>query len=129
MSLAALFQLIILLLSFFLPAKCNDFALGENPQKNKNLNKDTFVKKQLSPKLKVSNPYDSLVFHSVRKLKSSSGTKSVVFSKDMRFLYAMNLEGMSIMEFSQSTKEITRVFKFKKTLGLVWGFFYFGYLL
>jgi DNA-binding beta-propeller fold protein YncE len=72
--------------------------------------------------VKELKPYNEIVYQSVQKLKSSSGTKSVVFSKNMKSLYAMNLEGMSVCEFSQSTKSITRIFKFRKTPGVGWNY-------
>lgn len=67
-------------------------------------------------------PYDSLSFVSVEQLKSSYGTKSVVFSKNMKMLYAMNLEGMSVYEFSQKSKQVQRIFKFRQTPGTGWDY-------
>lgn len=86
--------------------------------------KDTFsTQAPEQPVLPVyMNPYDSLIFEGVQQLKSSFGTKSVVFSKSMRMLYAMNLEGMSVFEFSQKSKEVTRIFKFRQTPGTGWDY-------
>ncbi len=68
------------------------------------------------------DPCDSLRYIETEKLKASEGTKSVVFSKNMEFLYAMNLEGMSVMECSQKTRQVKRIFKFKATPGTGWDY-------
>lgn len=48
-------------------------------------------------------------------LKAGAGVKSVIFDNNQSFLYAFNLEGMSIMEFEQSSRLRTRTLYFKKT--------------
>jgi hypothetical protein len=68
------------------------------------------------------DPCDSLKFIQTENLKASGGTKSVVFSKNMEFLYAMNLEGMSVMECDQKSRQIKRIFKFKATPGTGWDY-------
>jgi len=110
------------LLIFFISNNCNNIASGESIHSTQNKPSDSPLIKLILPEEKPANTYDSLIFQSVKTIQSSSGTKSVVFSKNMRFLYAMNLEGMSVMEFSQSTKEITRIFKFKQTPGTGWDY-------
>jgi len=48
-------------------------------------------------------------------LHSSVGIKSIFFNSDGTKLYALNLEGMHIDEFSQTTKKILRRISFKPT--------------
>ena len=67
-------------------------------------------------------PSDSLSFLEKAVLDASGGTKSVVFSKNMNFLYAMNLEGMSVYEFDRKQRKITRIFQFKATPGKGWDY-------
>ncbi len=55
-------------------------------------------------------------------LASAPGTKSVIFNSTGTKLYAMNLEGMSVYEFDQSSKKITREFKFTPTRGMGWDY-------
>jgi DNA-binding beta-propeller fold protein YncE len=66
--------------------------------------------------------YENLVFLKVEKLAAASGTKSVLFNTNSTRLYAMNLEGMSVYEFSQPTRKIVREFKFKPTQGTGWNY-------
>lgn len=70
----------------------------------------------------VLAPYDNLVLDTTRTLQSAPGTKSVLFNSDGSRLYAINLEGMSIYEFDQKTKEIVREFKFRPTRGIGWDY-------
>jgi len=67
-------------------------------------------------------PYSSLEFSKVELLKAAPGTKSVLFNTTGSMLYAMNLEGMSVYEFDQSTKKVVREFKFKPTKGTGWDY-------
>ena len=67
-------------------------------------------------------PYENIVFEKVEVLSAAPGTKSVLFNTDGSKLYAMNLEGMSIYEFDQSTRKISREFKFKPTKGTGWDY-------
>lgn len=55
-------------------------------------------------------------------LKAAPGTKSVLFNSTGSKLYAMNLEGMSVYEFDQVTRKLTREFKFKPTRGIGWDY-------
>jgi len=70
----------------------------------------------------VLTPYDSLLFKENKKIKSGNGTKSVSFNSNMTKLYGLNLEGMSIYEYSRESKEILRIFKFKPTPGTGWDY-------
>ena len=67
-------------------------------------------------------PYLRLTFAKVELLQTAPGTKSVLFNRDGSRLYAMNLEGMSVYEFKQSSREVTRSFKFKPTKGTGWDY-------
>lgn len=64
----------------------------------------------------------SLTYQSVTKLPAGAGTKSVIFSADMTRLYALNLEGLSVYEYSQRDKKLLRIFKFKATPGTGWDY-------
>jgi DNA-binding beta-propeller fold protein YncE len=67
-------------------------------------------------------PYTRLRFQKTEHVKAAPGTKSVLFNKTGQKLYAMNLEGMSIYEFSQASRQIQREFKFKPTEGTGWDY-------
>lgn len=67
-------------------------------------------------------PYANLVYRKVELLGAAPGTKSVLFNSDGSKLYAMNLEGMSIYEFEQASREVIREFKFKPTKGTGWDY-------
>jgi DNA-binding beta-propeller fold protein YncE len=67
-------------------------------------------------------PYTDIEYEKTEVLSAAPGTKSVLFNGDGTRLYAMNLEGMSIYEFDQSTRNITREFKFKPTKGTGWDY-------
>jgi DNA-binding beta-propeller fold protein YncE len=75
-----------------------------------------------SIKPKKLKDYENLIFLKVEKLAAASGTKSVLFNTNSTRLYAMNLEGMSVYEFSQPTRKIVREFKFKPTTGTGWNY-------
>lgn len=114
-----------LFLSYIL---CNVLLLNCNSLSNlksQNLESSQPAKKKIQrvETFKYSNnPYDSLIFLSTEQLKSGNGTKSVIFNSDMTKMYALNLEGMSIYEYSQKTKSIIRIFKFKPTKGIGWDY-------
>lgn len=72
----------------------------------------TAVVKPMPDKVK---PYSRLVFHQSQILRSSFGVKSVLFNSDGTNLYALNLEAMSIYEFSQARKKIVREIVFSPT--------------
>jgi DNA-binding beta-propeller fold protein YncE len=71
------------------------------------------------PELK---PYSDIEYDKKETLTAAGGTKSVIFNSRGTKLYAMNLEGMSVYEFDQSAKKITREFKFKPTRGTGWDY-------
>ena len=67
-------------------------------------------------------PYSNIKYEKKELLSAAPGTKSVLFNNNGSKLYAMNLEGMSISEFDQPTRKITRNFKFKPTKGQGWDY-------
>ncbi len=66
--------------------------------------------------------YDDIIFQKKEILNAAPGTKSVLFNSAGTKLYAMNLEGMSVYEFDQASKKITREFKFTPTRGMGWDY-------
>src|SRR5689334_17928067 len=66
--------------------------------------------------------YSNIIFAKREALNSAPGTKSVLFNSSGTKLYAMNLEGMSVYEFDQSTRKILREFKFRPTKGIGWDY-------
>jgi DNA-binding beta-propeller fold protein YncE len=77
---------------------------------------DTFA---ALPSLK---PYTRLIFQKTEHIDAAPGTKSVLFNRTGQKLYAMNLEGMSIYEFQQASRQVQREFKFKPTEGTGWDY-------
>src|SRR5258705_7783100 len=67
---------------------------------------------------KIPAPYDELKYKDKEILAAAPGTKSVIFNSSGTKLYAMNLEGMSVYEFDQSSRKIIREFKFTPTRGM-----------
>jgi DNA-binding beta-propeller fold protein YncE len=86
---------------------------GENTAGPVGINKDSVVPKA---------GYEWLDYQKVELLHSAPGTKSVLFNSTGTKLYAMNLEGMSVYEFDQHTRKISREFKFKPTKGMGWDY-------
>mgnify|MGYP000082182602 CR=1 FL=1 len=70
----------------------------------------------------LAKKYNNIIFEKTEKISASWGTKSVIFNTNGSKLYAMNLEGMSILEYNQATKKITREFKFTPTKGIGWDY-------
>jgi DNA-binding beta-propeller fold protein YncE len=66
--------------------------------------------------------YQDLVYDKREILVSAPGTKSVIFNQAGTKLYAMNLEGMSVYEFDQVSRRISREFKFSATRGMGWDY-------
>ncbi|MGZ8541573.1 MAG: hypothetical protein ACXWV6_13030, partial [Chitinophagaceae bacterium] len=66
--------------------------------------------------------YTSIEYDKKELLLAAPGTKSVLFNTTGSKLYAMNLEGMSIYEFDQATRKVTKEFKFKPTKGTGWDY-------
>jgi DNA-binding beta-propeller fold protein YncE len=91
-------------------------SMVNNPFSGKSINNDSIQAKT------IAKPYTTLVFQKTEHLKAAPGTKSVLFNKTGEKLYAMNLEGMSIYEFNQASRQLQREFKFKPTEGTGWDY-------
>ena len=79
------------------------------------------LKDTVAPK-PVVRPYDTIKYQRTELLAAAPGTKSVLFNSAGSRLYAMNLEGMSVYEFDQASRKITREFKFTPTRGMGWDY-------
>jgi DNA-binding beta-propeller fold protein YncE len=108
---------------FFLAIGCK--SSGSEPVRY-GINTLSLVKQaSIRPGTVVPTPapeYSELEFEKQELLKAAPGTKSVIFNSTGSRLYAMNLEGMSVYEFDQSTRKITREFKFRPTRGMGWDY-------
>jgi DNA-binding beta-propeller fold protein YncE len=67
-------------------------------------------------------PYTDLEYDKKEVITAAGGTKSVIFNTAGTRLYAMNLEGMSVYEFDQASRKISREFKFTPTRGMGWDY-------
>ena len=67
-------------------------------------------------------PYTDIEYLKKELVSAAPGTKSVLFNAAGTKLYAMNLEGMSVYEFDQATRKVTREFKFTPTRGMGWDY-------
>ncbi|HRG94124.1 MAG TPA: YncE family protein, partial [Chitinophagaceae bacterium] len=67
-------------------------------------------------------PYSGLEYQKKEVVAAAPGTKSVIFNAAGNKLYAMNLEGMSVYEFDQSSRKVVREFKFTPTRGMGWDY-------
>lgn len=86
---------------------------------------DTLTKKFITDTLPVSpplKPYSTIEYEKKEVLLAAGGTKSVIFNSTGTKLYAMNLEGMSVYEFDQASRQLTREFKFTPTRGMGWDY-------
>ena len=81
--------------------------------------KDTTIK---PPPPLALKPYSGIEYEKKEVLAAAGGTKSVIFNATGTKLYAMNLEGMSVYEFDQASRKITREFKFTPTRGMGWDY-------
>lgn len=112
MPIKSLYQIVLLNTFLLIFSFKNCTAKNSNTSNLDNI-KDTTIhsKKQVN-----------LIFEKVEQINSSWGTKSVLFNTNGTKLYAMNLEGMSVFEFNQTTKKITKEFKFSPTRGIGWDY-------
>ena len=83
---------------------------------------ELFIPGQDTAFVDVPSHYSNIIFEKKEALNSAPGTKSVLFNTSGSKLYAMNLEGMSVYEFDQSTRKILREFKFRPTKGTGWDY-------
>jgi DNA-binding beta-propeller fold protein YncE len=79
-----------------------------------------FIQDTVSPE--PAKSYSGISLIKTELLHAAPGTKSVLFNSNGSKLYAMNLEGMSVYEFDQSSRKIIREFKFKPTAGTGWDY-------
>jgi DNA-binding beta-propeller fold protein YncE len=117
-------HLFLSILSFFLIGSgCQESASAEQSKVDTVF---TAKKENVAPKdtviVPLPKPYSDIEFEKVQLLAAAPGTKSVLFNTAGSKLYAMNLEGMSIYEFDQPTRKISREFKFKPTKGTGWNY-------
>ncbi len=108
-----------LLTLYFLTAGCN--SSGNAHQKND----DSIIKysiKDTLPLVPVLRPYSTIVYEKKEVITAAGGTKSVIFNATGTKLYAMNLEAMSVYEFDQASRKISREFKFTPTRGMGWDY-------
>ena len=103
---------------FVLVCSCQNAA----SEKTSGKHADLTAEKRIDTLPTVQKVYDSLHYEGSTLLASAPGTKSVLFNSSGSKLYAMNLEGMSVYEFSQATRELVRIFKFRKTPGIGWDY-------
>jgi DNA-binding beta-propeller fold protein YncE len=113
--------LLFLITVFYLAAGCQTAESTEPikigaPVLTAAITRDT-VPVVLHPK-----PYSKLTYERKEILTAAGGTKSVIFNSKGSRLYAMNLEGMSVYEFDQDTRKLTREFKFTPTRGMGWDY-------
>ncbi|MBK8311396.1 MAG: hypothetical protein IPL04_11325 [Chitinophagaceae bacterium] len=75
-----------------------------------------------TPVIPPPKPYTGLEYEKKETLSAASGTKSVIFNAKGTKLFAMNLEGMSVYEFDQASRKLTKEFKFTPTKGMGWDY-------
>jgi len=80
------------------------------------------VENDTLPPQPALKPYSAIEYVKKEVLRAASGTKSVLFNTNGTTLYAMNLEGMSVYEFDQATRKLTKEFKFTPTKGMGWDY-------
>ncbi len=118
------YSIVILSLAFCIMAFIKVLSKGAPFKKDKII--ATLLKDSNTAIKPTSIPLDNtpynLVFEKVDSIKASAGTKSVLFNTNGSKLYAMNLEGLSVFEFEQSSRRLLRTFKFKSSKGKGWDY-------
>ena len=92
---------------------------------NKKVIEDSLTQKIIKDTVPAAislKPYDFIEYDKKEVLNAAGGTKSVLFNSSGSKLYAMNLEGMSVYEFDQASRKLTREFKFTPTRGQGWDY-------
>jgi DNA-binding beta-propeller fold protein YncE len=105
---------------FFLTTGCQ--TSGSTRKVNTDSLVRVIVKKDSTPAIIPPKPYENIEYEKKETLTAAGGTKSVLFNSSGSKLYAMNLEGMSVYEFDQASRKITREFKFTPTRGMGWDY-------
>lgn len=111
-----MYSIVTLFGLFFLTAGCQSSGTAPAPA----VLRDT-LPPPAAP-LPLPKPYQGLVFQKKEVLTAAGGTKSVLFNPSGTRLYAMNLEGMSVYEFEQASRKLTREFRFTPTRGTGWDY-------
>lgn len=112
--------LISILVLWYVTSRCENTASSQ-PKLPDTVIISNIVTDTIVP-VALPRPYSSLVYQKKETVNAASGTKSVVFNSSGKKLYAMNLEGMSVYEFDQAERKITREFKFTPTRGMGWDY-------
>jgi DNA-binding beta-propeller fold protein YncE len=115
-------QIILSLMSIiFLASGCQSSG-GTRQELPDTLSLTAHMSIDTMPVAKPPKPYSKLTYEHKEILTAAGGTKSVIFNSTGSRLYAMNLEGMSVYEFDQATRKLTREFKFTPTRGMGWDY-------
>lgn len=115
-------QIILSLISIiFLASGCQSSGSGKQDLQD-TLSLTAHMSTDTIPVAKPPKPYSKLTYENKEILTAAGGTKSVIFNSTGSRLYAMNLEGMSVYEFDQATRKLTREFKFTPTRGMGWDY-------
>jgi DNA-binding beta-propeller fold protein YncE len=96
------------------------FSFNSSFENSKETILNDSIKNKSAPSIVAT--YNNLSFNKEQVIHAAGGTKSVVFNSAGTMLYAMNLEGLSVYEFNQSTKTLNRSFQFKPTKGKGWDY-------
>jgi len=105
----------------FLGSSCQSSGSTNHTVEDSLLTKKAFVD-TVKPPPPTLKPYTDIVYEKKEVLNAAGGTKSVLFNSTGSKLYAMNLEGMSVYEFDQASRQLTREFKFTPTRGTGWDY-------
>lgn len=121
--------LLSLIALFYLTTGCQSSgSTGTSNAENDSLAKNVLSKYDVQPRpdslpeIKPPKPYNNIEYEKKETISAAGGTKSVLFNSIGSKLYAMNLEGMSVYEFDQPSRKLTREFKFTPTRGMGWDY-------
>jgi len=106
----------------FVTSACQNAASEKSKPRDTTLSVTRITRPVIDTAPKTLKPYSDLEYEKTELLNSAPGTKSVLFNSKGSKLYAMNLEGMSVYEFDQASRKISREFKFKPTKGIGWDY-------
>lgn len=114
-------QTIFSLISMYLLASgCQSAGTTKNNYDDSLKNK--MVKVDTIPVPPPPKSYATIEYVKKETLAAASGTKSVIFNSRGSKLFAMNLEGMSVYEFDQASRKLTKEYKFTPTKGMGWDY-------
>jgi DNA-binding beta-propeller fold protein YncE len=112
--------LLSLITFYFLASSCQNSASSKPAYDDTAIK--LAVKKDTVLPTQSLKPYTNIEYEKKEVLSAAGGTKSVIFNATASKLYAMNLEGMSVYEFDQASRKLTREFKFTPTRGMGWDY-------